>query len=124
MVEDLDSAVECLRRVAALGIKVSIDDFGTGFSSLQYLERLPVSSVKVDQMFISKIHSAQSTRTIVKSTIELAHSLGLTVVAEGIESQQIEDTLRDLGCDYGQGYHFGKPVSTDQFAELLQASSC
>lgn len=120
VLSDLDIAANRLNQLTALGIRLSIDDFGTGFSSLQYLERFPVSTVKIDQSFVGAMMATENNRSIVKSTIELAHVLGFDVVAEGIETQEIEDLLREMGCDYGQGYLFSKPVSSEEFRQLLQ----
>lgn len=121
VVEDLGVAVQTLNRIAELGVKISVDDFGTGFSSLQYLDRLPVSSIKIDQSFIRNMLNNANNQAIVESTINLAHRLGLSVVAEGIETEAVEDALRSLGCDYGQGYFFSRPMSADKLREFLQA---
>jgi EAL domain-containing protein (putative c-di-GMP-specific phosphodiesterase class I)/CHASE2 domain-containing sensor protein len=106
-----------LRRLSDIGVQLSIDDYGTGFSTLEYLRRIPASEIKIDRSFISMLCSSQSDRIMVNSTIQLAHSLGRKVVAEGVESQKIMDELRRMGCDIVQGYHTGRPAP---FATLLK----
>ena len=106
-----------LQRLSDMGIQLSIDDYGTGFSTLEYLRRIPASEIKIDRSFISMLNSSQSDRIMVNSTIQLAHSLGRKVVAEGVESQEILDELKRMRCDIVQGYHTGRPVP---LAELLK----
>ena len=93
-----------------LGIHMSIDDFGTGYSSLAYLKRLPVNELKIDKSFVMNMEHDQDDVTIVRSTIELGHNLGLKVVAEGIENKGVWNILKAMGCDYGQGYFMSKPM--------------
>ncbi len=115
IMDDPARAEETLNRLAAFGYKLSIDDFGTGYSSLAYLKRLPVSELKIDKSFVMGMENDVSDAQIVKSTIDLAHNLGLSVVAEGIENQQVYDLLGALHCDEGQGYFMGKPMLCTQF---------
>lgn len=122
VVEDLDVAVQTLNEIASIGVKISVDDFGTGFSSLQYLDRLPITAIKIDQSFIRTMLQNPNNRHIVESTISLAHKLGLDVIAEGIESAAVEQSLLEMGCDYGQGFYFSKPLSVDRLQEFLQAA--
>ncbi len=122
VLSDLDTAVARLNQITDLGIRLSIDDFGTGFSSLQYLERLPVSTVKIDRLFVSGMRDGKSNHCIVKSTIDLAHALGLDVVAEGIETGQVEEALREMGCDYGQGFYFSKAIEVPALRTMLTAT--
>jgi diguanylate cyclase (GGDEF)-like protein/PAS domain S-box-containing protein len=105
-----------LERLAALGVRVSIDDFGTGYSSLAHLRRLPVDEIKIDRSFVSGMDSDEDDATIVRSTIELGRSLGLDVVAEGVETQAVWDRLAALGCTYAQGYHLSRPLPADALA--------
>jgi diguanylate cyclase (GGDEF)-like protein len=107
---DVDRAHSVLDGLAASGFRLSIDDFGTGHSSLAYLKNLPVHEVKIDRELVSGIASSAPDRTIVRSTIEMAHSLGLAVVAEGVETREQEALLRSLGCDYAQGYLYSRPL--------------
>lgn len=116
---DPERARRILDRIVATGARVSIDDFGTGHSSLAYLKELPVHEVKIDRSFIADMALSRSNRMIVKATVQLAQSLGLQVVAEGVENAETHSALRGLGCDYGQGYFYGKALPADEVAALL-----
>ena len=113
------SAPEILARLAAMGERVSIDDFGTGYSSLSHLRRRPVSEIKIDQSFITNLSADSEDAVIVHSTIDLAHNLGLTVVAEGVEDERAIDLLVGYGCDSAQGYLLGRPGAADSLNALL-----
>jgi len=116
IMDDPLRAESTLNKLASQGFKLSIDDFGTGYSSLAYLKRLPVSELKIDKSFVMGMTSDNSDAKIVRSTIDLAHNLGLTVVAEGVEDAAILTALGTLGCDEAQGYHMSKPVPSVEFA--------
>jgi diguanylate cyclase (GGDEF)-like protein len=107
-----------VRRVALeladIGVPLVIDDFGTGYSSLSYLKQLPISKLKIDRSFVSRMVQSQSDKAIVRATVDLAHNLGLKVVAEGVEDVAVVEMLRSFGCDLAQGYFFGKPVPADE----------
>ena len=105
VMDDPQHALGTLNRLAGLGFKLSIDDFGTGYSSLAYLKRLPVNELKIDKCFVMSMETDQNDAKIVRSTIDLAHNLGLTVVAEGVENAVVWELLRALDCDEAQGYH-------------------
>ncbi|MGF1609809.1 MAG: EAL domain-containing protein [Kiloniellales bacterium] len=120
IMQDPDCALAVLRGFEALGVRLSIDDFGTGYSSLAYLSRLPLHELKIDRTFVMNMTENESDALIVRSTIELAHSLGLKVVAEGIESEQHLQILRALGCDAGQGYGISRPLDSADFTAWLQ----
>jgi diguanylate cyclase (GGDEF)-like protein len=107
---DPKGAIEILARLRALGVRVSIDDFGTGYSSLAYIHRLDVDEVKIDRSFVGTMTVDGASAAIVRATIELAHGLGLEVVAEGVEDAETYEALRKLGCDRAQGYFFSKPL--------------
>jgi EAL domain-containing protein (putative c-di-GMP-specific phosphodiesterase class I) len=100
------------------GIRTAIDDFGTGYSSLAYLTRFPVKSLKIDRSFVADVFTDHADAAIVRTIIEMAHHLGFTVVAEGVETDRQAAFLRQFGCEQAQGYFFGKPMPA---AELLRA---
>jgi EAL domain-containing protein (putative c-di-GMP-specific phosphodiesterase class I) len=110
IIADPERARTTLERIRALGVQVAIDDFGTGFSSLSHLKRLPLNALKIDVSFVRQMLASPADRVIVESTIHLAHDLGLTVVAEGVEDSATLEALRAHGCDEGQGYHVGRPM--------------
>jgi predicted signal transduction protein with EAL and GGDEF domain len=118
LILDPSRALATLRRLRNMGIRLSIDDFGTGYSSLRYLEKLPVQELKIDRSFIMDL-AQRGNETIVKSTIDLAHNLGLTVIAEGVESQATWDRLVALGCDAAQGFHICPPMPIDDITMWL-----
>jgi diguanylate cyclase (GGDEF)-like protein len=120
MMEHPEQAVEVLNKFDKLGVRMSIDDFGTGFSSLAYLKRLPVDELKIDKSFVLDMHDNENDAVIVRSTIDLAHNLGLNVVAEGIEDKDSYDLLSILGCDIAQGYFISHPLPISELHELLQ----
>ena len=105
-----------------MGVTLAIDDFGTGYSSLAYLKRLPVDELKIDKSFVMEMAESDNDAVIVRSTIELAHNLGLKVTAEGVETQRIWDALGVLGCDQSQGYFMGRPMPAEKLEAWLQAS--
>ena len=123
VMENMANSLEILNKLHDLGISISIDDFGTGFSSLSYLKRLPVNELKIDKSFIIEINKDLNDKEIVSSTINLGHSLGLRVVAEGIENQKVMDLLKDMGCDQMQGYFIGKPSTPETFWKFLHNSN-
>ncbi len=100
-----------LQEIRALGVKMSIDDFGTGYASLAYLKHLPVDTLKIDKLFITNVDTDAGDRLIVRSSIQLAHGFGMSVVAEGVETAAVATLLAEEGCDFAQGYHFSRPVS-------------
>jgi EAL domain-containing protein (putative c-di-GMP-specific phosphodiesterase class I) len=108
-----------LRSLRSLGVRIAIDDFGTGYSSLAHLKQLPVDVLKVDRSFVSDMLADDSDRIIVRSTIDLAHNLGLRVVAEGVEDEATATLLAELGCDQAQGYHFSRPVPATDLTRWL-----
>lgn len=107
-----------LQRIAVAGYQLSIDDFGTGYSSLNYLRTFPASTLKIDRSFVSQLTDHRN-QALVTAIVKMAHSLGLSVVAEGIETEQQEMFLRQQQCDYLQGYRYGKPVTAEAFSQLL-----
>ena len=117
IMDDPQRAQATLDRLSTLGFKLSIDDFGTGYSSLAYLKRLPVDELKIDKSFVMSMETDADDAKIVRSTIDLAHNLGLSVVAEGVENAIVWDMLRDLNCDQAQGFHMGRPMVATDFAK-------
>lgn len=111
---DPQRALDILSRLDAMRIKLSIDDFGTGYSSLGYLKRLPVDEIKIDRSFVKGMVESRSDAAIVRATIDLAHNLGLNVVAEGVETPEVLAMLDDMGCDTAQGYYIGYPIAADE----------
>jgi len=123
LIVDPDRAAQVLGRIHAMGIRLAIDDFGTGFSSLSYLRRLPVYALKIDSSFVRNMLASSQDRIIVHSTIGLAHSLGLRVIAEGVEDAATLEALRDAGCDQVQGFHLGRPLAPSEVSSWLAAGS-
>ena len=120
MMSDSQRAYEVMTELNRMGLTLSIDDFGTGFSSLSYLKQLPTQSLKIDQTFVSDMIEDENDAVIVRSTIDLAHNMGRTVIAEGVESQEIFDILEILGCDFVQGLHMCKPLAAEDVASWLK----
>jgi EAL domain-containing protein (putative c-di-GMP-specific phosphodiesterase class I) len=117
---DAARANATLERLQALGVTLSIDDFGTGHSSLAQLKRLPVQILKIDKSFVMNMADNADDEVIVRSTIELAHNMGLKVVAEGVDNERSRDMLIELGAEYLQGYLFAKPLAAADFELWLQ----
>jgi len=118
-IRDVERSVESLKAIRALGVSVSVDDFGTGYSSLSYLKRLPVDRVKLDQSFVRDLVTSRDDAAIATAVIAMAHSLGLGVVAEGVETEGQLEFLRRHACDAAQGHFFSPPVAADVFRTLL-----
>lgn len=118
---DPTRAVETLARLHAMGVWISIDDFGTGYSSLANLKQMPVDEIKIDKSFVMSMTKNREDIAIVRSIIELGHNLGLKVVAEGVENQEIYEQLVSLGCDFAQGYHWSQPIPATAFTQWVQA---
>jgi diguanylate cyclase len=117
---DPDGARRILQQLHQLGVRLSIDDFGTGYSSLSHLQRLPLDELKIDRSFVVNMTASEQDLVIVRSTIELAHNLGLAVVAEGLESEAHLQLLSELGCDLGQGFFIAEPCSVDQLSRWFE----
>jgi diguanylate cyclase (GGDEF)-like protein len=115
-------AIENIRKLSELGILMSIDDFGTGYSSMAYLQKLLVAKIKIDKSFVMEMGTHENDEVIVRSTINLAHNLGLKAIAEGVETQAAWDKLRDLGCDSAQGYFMSKPLTATHFLDWVRTS--
>jgi len=120
---DIDRAVAILRRLDDMGVKVSIDDYGTGYSSLAYLKKLPLHTLKIDKSFVLDMARDENDAVIVRSTIDLAHNLGYRVVAEGVEDEEVRDLLEILGCDSIQGNFISTPRTAPEFESWLHESA-
>ena len=119
MITQPEQALETLRSISALGVRIAIDDFGTGYSSLSFLQRFPIHRLKIDKSFVNNIAKDQNSRTLVKTIIARAESLGLEVVAEGVETVQQLHALADLNCSQAQGYLISHPVSPQEIPAAL-----
>lgn len=117
--DDPALAIVALTRFKQLGIRISIDDYGTGQSTLTYIKRMPLDELKIDRSFVQFAHRDQNDAVLVRSTVGLAHELGLTVVAEGVEDQACLDFLREIKCDMAQGYFVARPAPVETLVELL-----
>jgi EAL domain-containing protein (putative c-di-GMP-specific phosphodiesterase class I) len=126
-IADPDQALDILGRLRDVGVEISIDDYGTGFSSLTYIRRLPVSELKLDRTFLIGVPKDKRAVSIIRSTVDLAHSLGLRIVAEGVEDLDVLALIDGLGCDAAQGFLIGRPVPADEFdlaaAQLLEQTT-
>jgi EAL domain-containing protein (putative c-di-GMP-specific phosphodiesterase class I) len=111
--------IEMIGRLRELGVQISIDDYGTGLSTLDYLKKIPATEIKIDQSFVKGMVDNRSDRVMVQSTIGLAHSLERKVVAEGVEHRETLDLLREMGCDIAQGFAVGRPMSIESLAKRI-----
>jgi EAL domain-containing protein (putative c-di-GMP-specific phosphodiesterase class I) len=123
LVHDVDRVVAQLERLRALGVRIAIDDFGTGFSGLSYLRSLPADILKIDRSFVSDLPTSRSASTLISSIVELAHTLGLEVVAEGVETEEQRRALEEMRCATAQGYFFARPASAADCATRLTAAA-
>ncbi|HET6816249.1 MAG TPA: bifunctional diguanylate cyclase/phosphodiesterase [Mycobacteriales bacterium] len=120
LMEDRSYAIQTLCQLRAMGTRLSVDDFGTGYSSLSRLNKLPIDEVKIDQSFVTQLEQGEAGRTIVQASVAMAHGLGLRVVAEGVETERQLTMLRQMGCDEGQGYYYGRPAPAEQTTRTLR----
>jgi len=122
--QQAESSINTLRELKAMDMRISIDDFGTGYSSLSYLKRFPIDVLKIDQSFVRDIPGDADNAAIASTIITMAHSLGLKVVAEGVETKEQLNFMREHGCDAMQGYFLSKPLPADQFESFLKSGAC
>ncbi len=120
LLQNIEGTIDTMNALKEVGVQISLDDFGTGYSSLQYLKRLPINQLKIDQSFVRDIATDGSDKAIVRTIIAMAHSLNLEVIAEGVETNDQKRFLLDEGCEHFQGYLFGKPVSVEEFEASLR----
>lgn len=123
LINDNDEVMDTIRELNALGVQLSIDDFGTGYSSLSYLKRLQVDKLKIDKSFIQNVLTDPKDAAIVETIVQLAHSLGMTAIAEGVENQETVCMLETMGCDQIQGFHYSKPVPAGEFEAFITPDS-
>jgi len=121
LMHDPEHAVRVLRSLSSAGLRIAVDDFGTGYSSLAYLTRFPLTSLKIDKSFVADVLSDEADATIVRTVIDMAHTLRFTVVAEGVETQPQAALLRSLGCEQAQGFLFGRPMPAAEVARFMAA---
>ena len=121
LMHNVAGTIDTLNKLHETGIQFSIDDFGTGYSSLSYLKRFPISCLKIDQSFVRDLSSDRNDEAIVGAIIALGHSLGLNIIAEGVETMMQLEQLRKMGCDEIQGYLFSRPVPAGEMTHLLQS---
>jgi EAL domain-containing protein (putative c-di-GMP-specific phosphodiesterase class I) len=121
LMQDIEKALRILTDLKSMGVKIAIDDFGTGYSSLATLQRFPLDTIKIDRSYIRDIATRGDDSNLTEAIIAMGKSLSLTVVAQGVETKEQADFLRQHACDEFQGFYFNKPMSADQFTELLQA---
>jgi EAL domain-containing protein (putative c-di-GMP-specific phosphodiesterase class I) len=119
IMSDPERALSTITYLSSLGVRFAVDDFGTGYSSLAYLSRLPINELKIDRSFVSPMLQDASDLIIVRSTINLAHDLGLAIIAEGVEDEPTLERLTELGCDRVQGFHLGRPMPPEAFIEWM-----
>lgn len=122
-IQDSKSALMALRELKDLGVTLALDDFGTGYSSLSYLRRFPLDVIKIDRSFIADLEQDPTSHTIVGAVVQLAHGLGMTVVAEGVETAEQHHQVAEIGADYCQGFYFGRPTVADRIDALVRAHS-
>jgi EAL domain-containing protein (putative c-di-GMP-specific phosphodiesterase class I) len=120
LLENIEEVIKTMGVLNDIGVRLSLDDFGTGYSSLQYLKRLPLNQLKIDQSFVRDLASDSSDKAIVKTIIAMAQSLDLNVIAEGVETAEQRQILLDMGCKSFQGYLFSKPLPVEKFEAVLK----
>ena len=123
LMEESERAVSILDGLRALGVRIALDDFGTGYSSLSYLQRFPLDGLKLDRSFMSGLTERSHSRAIVAAVIDMARTLGLRVVAEGVETEDQLADLRALESEFAQGYHFARPLPPEELGELFESGT-
>ena len=122
MIDSAEEALNCINAVKQMGARIALDDFGTGYSSLSYLNTFPADILKVDKSFIDKMNSSDSSKQYVAAIISIGHIMNFDVISEGVEKPEQLDTLRSIGCDYIQGYIWGRPLPPDEAEALVLRS--
>jgi EAL domain-containing protein (putative c-di-GMP-specific phosphodiesterase class I) len=123
LIQDINNAVNILNRIHCRGISIALDDFGTGYSSLSYLQKLPIDTLKIDRSFVANIIANDSDKNIVAGLVSMAHSMGIDVVAEGVETPEQYALLEDMACDQMQGYLICKPLPAKEMTTILKTGN-
>lgn len=121
LIQDFNHTAVELQRLAAAGVIIAVDDFGTGYSSLQYLHKLPISHLKLDQSFVSRLPDDADASHILQAAVSLAHKMQMHTIAEGVESEETMQYLYEIGCDVAQGFHISRPVDRNTFIQWYQS---
>ena len=121
MIDSFDKALKCIEELKSMGIQIAIDDFGTGYSSLSYLNRFPATLLKIDKSFIDKMNTGDKSKQYVAAIISIGHIMGFEVISEGVEDERQLDTLRAIGCDYVQGFIWGRPLPEEEVTKLVES---
>ncbi|WP_296709067.1 bifunctional diguanylate cyclase/phosphodiesterase [Eubacterium sp.] len=119
MIDSVDKALECIDKIRAMGIQIAIDDFGTGYSSLSYLNKFPANLLKIDKSFIDTMNTSKSSKQYVSAIISMGHIMGFDVISEGVEKDAQIETLKEIGCDFIQGYIWGRPLPQEEAEKLV-----
>ena len=119
MIDSVDKALHCIDELKNMGIQIAIDDFGTGYSSLSYLNRFPANLLKIDKSFIDEMNMSDSSRQYVAAIISMGHIMGFDVISEGVEDPEQLKALKDVGCDFVQGFIWGRPLSSQEVEKLI-----
>ena len=117
IINNMEAVADALGQLHAMGVGIALDDFGTGYAGLDYLQSLPITCLKIDKAFVQQINQSERSAHIIKAALELARSLGLSTIAEGIENEQIGVQMAALGCSHAQGFHYGKPMPKQQIGD-------
>ena len=119
MIDSVDKALQCISEIKDMGIQIAIDDFGTGYSSLSYLNNFPANLLKVDKSFIDKMNTSNSSKQYVSAIISIGHIMGFDVISEGVEEPEQIETLKEIGCDFIQGFIWGRPLPQEEAEKLV-----
>jgi EAL domain-containing protein (putative c-di-GMP-specific phosphodiesterase class I) len=117
---NLSMVADILQGLRAMGVRVAIDDFGSGYASISYLKHLPADVLKIDRLFIADLETDKRARAIVQSVVALGHELGMEIIAEGVETVDVARILADMGCDVAQGYYFARPMAPDALRRFVE----
>ncbi len=119
MIESLEKAMDCIKELRDMGVQIAIDDFGTGYSSLSYLNDIPANLLKIDKTFVDGVNSSEKSKQYVAAIISLGHIMGYKVVSEGVEENDQLEILKQIGCDYIQGFIWGRPLMQNDVEKLV-----